>query len=610
MSKPTKQTPKLDYTAQNKLPKLGACPTNWDMAKFYYQSIDDPQLAIDVQKAERAFQSFAKNYRGGDFTKNPKTLKAALTALNRLDERTELGKPMRYLSLLSTLNATDDTITKKLNLLSQRLTTASNQLLFFSLELAHVSKKQQKQFLETDALAPWRYELEQLFRNGQYQLSEPEEQIIRLLGDCSYGMWVEATEKMLGKRTVTYRGETIPVNSAIDRVSGLPFKEQPKLWRLIMQEIEPLQEYVEHELTAIATRKKISDQLRGYQKPYSATVIAYEDDEASVEALVSAVSDRGFALSKKFYRLKAKLHKQKRISYAQRSASIGQPPVIPFKQATEVCRDVFYSVNEQYGEIFDRLLTNGQIDVYPKAGKRGGAFCSGDTGQPTHVFLNHTDTFRSLETFAHEMGHAIHTERSKQQPTHYQSYSTTTAETASTLFESLLFEAILKQASATEQSILLHDKLAGDVATIQRQIAFFNFELAVHQTVRKQGGITHQELNQMMQQHLRSYCGAAVEIDELDGHSYIYVPHFRYGFYVYTYTFGILMSRLMAQAFAADTTYRDKIDQFLTAGGSQRVADIFASIGLDTKNSDTFEQGLTAMEREIDQLAKLTQKAK
>ena len=419
-------------------------------------------------------------------------------------------------------------------------------------------------------------------------------------------MWVEATEKMLGRKSITYKGKTLPVNSAFDVLTSLPIKEQPVFWELLMKEIGTLDEVVENELTAVCTRMKISDELRGYNKPYSASVIDHEDDEKSVEALIAAVSTTGFNLSKKFYKLKAKLHGVDKLDYSQRSAQLQDAPTIDFNQATEICRDVFYGVNPIYGAKFDKILTKGQIDVYPKQGKRGGAFCWGDVAQPTNVFLNQADTLRSLETYAHEMGHAIHTERSKEQPAHYQGYSTTTAETASTLFEGLLFDAVLAQANESDKATLLHDKLSGDVATVQRQIAFFNFELEMHNIVREQGGITRSELNKLMQKHLKSYCGPAVTIDEVDGNSYIYVSHFRYGFYVYTYSFGMLMSCVMAEKFTADNTYAEQIDTFLTAGGSDTVANIFKSIGLNTKKAATFEYGLEKMATEIKLLQKLT----
>ncbi len=606
MSKKQNINNTLSYIPKNILPKLGKYPNSWDMKGLYYKSITDPQIEKDVQATERAYLNFAKRYRTSDFATNPKTLFKAVSELNKLDENPIYGKAGRYLGLLTALDSGDEAASKKLNLLSQRLTKAGNEMLFFGIELAKVPKQKQNELLKHPLLTDFKYDLKQLFENAKHQLTESEEKLLRQLGDCSYGMWVEMTEKMLGKRSITFKGEEIPVNSAFDRVGSLPFKDQPAFWKILMQEIAPLAEVVEHELTAVCTRKKLGDELRSYPKVYSAAVIGHEDNEKSVETLIAAVSTSGFELSKKFYKLKAKLHGQKKIDYSQRSASIGNAPVVDFSQATEICRDVFYGVNPTYGEIFDRILTNGQIDVYPKKGKRGGAFMTGETGQPTQVFLNQVDTIRALQTYAHEMGHAIHTERSKTQPAHYQDYSTTTAETASTFFEGLVFDAVLEQATPDKRALLLHDKIGGDVATIQRQIAFHNFELEMHTHVREQGAISHTELNQLMQKHMRAYCGPAVNISELDGHSYIYVSHFRYGFYVYTYTFGILMSSLMAENLKSDPSYSTQIDKFLTAGGSDTVANIFKSIGINTNKIETFEGGLDKMQAEITLLQKLT----
>lgn len=607
MSNKAKKGNTFSYTPTYNLPKLPKkIPTQWDMQGLYYKSINDPQIEKDVAATERVYKAFVKKFKGSDFTSNPKTLRSALDTLNRLEENPITAKPSRYLGLLSTLDSSNDEVNKKLSLLSQRMTKAGNELLFFGLELAKTSKEDQKKFLASAELSDFTYYLQGVFENAKYHLTEAEEKIMRLLSDTSYGMWTDMTEKMIGKKSVKYKGKEVPVNEALNLLPGLSFTEQPKFWKLIMEELSSLAEVTEHELTAVCSRVKISDDLRGYKKPYSASVISKEDDEKSVEALIEAVSTKGFDLSKKFYAYKAKLHGVDTLQYGQRNATLGATPVIDFTQATEICRDVFYGVNPDHGALFDKILLNGQIDVYPKKRKRGGAFCSGETAQPTQVFLNHVDTINSLETYAHEMGHALHTEVAKSQPAHYQEYSLTTAETASTLFEGLLFDAVMAQASESDKAALLHNKLIGDISTVQRQIAFHNFELEMHTTVREQGAITHNELNLMMQKHLKSYCGPGVDINETDGHSYIYVGHFRYNFYVYTYVFGILMSSIMAEKFTADNAYASNIHKFLSAGGSDNVANIFKSIGLNTKKIETFEYGLSKMENEIKLLQKLT----
>lgn len=608
MSKKQKKTGKFAYTPTNTLPKLGKIKTTWDLKKHYYTSEKDPQIEKDLQKTERALIAFAKKFKNSDFTTNAKTLRAAYDTLAKIESDPATARPGRYFGLRTALNSGDVVAEKKLNLISERLTKASNETLFFSIELGKISATQQAKFLKDPLLQDVTYALTRIFLEAKHNLSEPEERILRLLSGPSYDMWVDATEKMLGRKTIAYKKKTIGVNEAIDLVGSVSFKEKPKLWNLITTEIASLDEVVENELTAICTRKKIGDELRGFAKPYSATALNYEDNEKSLEALVHAVSTIGFENSKRFYKLKAKLHDVKKLEYAQRTATVGDNQTIPFAQAVEICRDVFYGVKEDYGRIFDRMLTSGAIDVYPKHGKRGGAFMSGQVAQPTKVFLNHVDTMRSVETLAHEMGHAIHTECSKTQPVIYQGHSTTTAETASTLFEGLLFDAIYDQAPESARTILLHDKLLNEMSTIQRQIAFFNFELDMHTTMRTQGAMTRTELNTLMQKHLRSYLGPAVIVNEADGHSYIYVGHFRYGFYVYTYAFGILMSSIMAERYRHDRNFVEKIDEFLKAGESADVQSIFKKIGIDTEKPESFTTGLQRQTEEIATLEKLTRK--
>jgi oligoendopeptidase F len=217
---------------------------------------------------------------------------------------------------------------------------------------------------------------------------------------------------------------------------------------------------------------------------------------------------------------------------------------------------------------------------------------------------------KSVETLAHEMGHAIHAARSSTQPAFYDGHSIVTAETASTLFENLVFDALFAQASDQAKLVLLHDKITGDIATMQRQIAFFNCELEIHNTIHAQGTMTLDELKTCMQKHLTAYLGSSVTITPLDGASYIYIPHLRYGFYVYSYTFGNLMSTIMAANYKADNAYRDKIDTFLCAGQSDTVVNIFKKIGINTTKADTFTKALEAHANDLALFAKLIKKDK
>lgn len=582
--------------------------TAWDL-RLFYKSAEDPQIEHDVQKAERACARFAKTYRNVDFSRNQKKLLAALRAYESLMGMPEFDRAGRYFGFRKELDAGDSVAEKKLNKLSDRLTKAGNLLLFFELALGKLPVAIQKKLLRDSAFEHFKYYLSRVFLEAKYQLTEPEEKILNLKSLPASQLWVAGTEKILNQKSVLHKGKEMPLMEAFNQVSRLPKRERRILWEKAIAVCEGMSDVAENELNAVVLNKKINDELRGYRRPYSATVIGNENTEESIEALVTAVTDR-FDLSARFFALKARMLGERQLFYPDRSAPYGKSITVSFKDAVEILREVFYDLNPLYGQILDRMLEGGQVDVYPKKGKSGGAFCAGGVNQPTMVLLNQVDDMHSLTTFAHEMGHAIHTERSKMQPVLYQDYSTATAETASTLFENLVFESLLTRLSEKERVVALHDKISDDIAAIMRQTAFFNFERELHDTIRAEGSMTRQEMAACHRRHLAAYLGKKVTVTEQDGYAYVYVPHFRMFFYVYTYAYGNLISNVLAERWRDDPSYIKDIDTFLTAGGSATPEDIFKNIGVDTANVSFFKDGLTSLEARIDELERLVRKGK
>lgn len=570
-------------------------------------SAKDPRIEADLKATESAYEAFAKKWSRNDF-KNAKDLKTALTDYEALSGMPEITRPGRYFSFRQCLDVNDREASRALALMSKRLRRASDQILFFTLKLGKLPDSLKKEYLKAADLSHFRYYLDRIFVGAKHDLSEAEEKIVRLKSRQSSGMWFQAVEKIISNRQINFKNKLLHLPEALETIDLLPIKDRIKLWDLIIVEMKKIGEMAEHELSAIIEDARGEDELRGYEKPYSTTALAYEHDEKSIENLVKAVSTKGFKLSQKFYKLKAKYHGVKELHYTEKYRSIGADLTITFEEAMEACRDVFYGLKTEYGEIFDRMLKNGQIDVFPNKGKQGGAFMSGEVGHPTHVFLNHVPNFKSLETLAHEMGHAIHGHRSEQNSPLYQGFSIVTAETVSTLFENLVFDAVYKQADEKDRVVLLHDRITRDISTIERQVAFFNAELEMHETIHTKGSIQSDELAACMHKHLKAYLGPGVKLSKDDGYSYVYISHLRYGFYVYSYAFGLLMSTLMSQKYKEDSSYIENIDKFLSAGSSDTVVNIFKSIGIDTTKEDTFLKALDNHAADIKQFEKFVNK--
>lgn len=588
--------------------KTAKYKTAWDLTLFY-KSLNDPQIEKDVVEAEKAYELFAKKYsKKQDYLKGGNPLLKILNDWEKLQE-TKFDLVFRYLHFIVDLDASNSKAQALNNVITARATAASNKVIFFELSLSKISKNMQKLIMADKRLSKYYYYLSLIFKTAQYNLSEKEEKILSLKSQPAHRMWVDAQGKFISSQNITFKGREMSLAEAIDLRITLGTKDRHALHKILIDRCKEISFYSEAELSAIVTNKKTSDDLRGFKSPEEATILSYQNEKKSVDNLV-ATTTKYFSVSHRFYKLKAKLMGVKQMSVADISASVGKSlKKTNLDEAVTLIRESFTKADPEFREMFDRMLEKGQIDIYPKKGKKGGAYCSWSHNGPTVVLMNYVDSPRSVETLAHEMGHAIHGELSKGQPILYEDCTTSVAEVASTFFENILFDHVFPSLPEKEKFFALFSHVQDDISTVFRQIAFFNFEKEMHATVSLKGAMSADELAKTYAKHLKSYLGPAVGFQPNDGYGYVYVPHFRSFFYVYSYAYGQLISKAMYGNFKKDPSFMTNVRKFLSAGSSMSPEDIFKSIGIDTSKPAFFEDGLKSIEQDIIELEKLAKKA-
>lgn len=577
----------------------------WDF-KLFYKSDNDPQMEKDLLVYESAVSSFEKKYKDKtDYLLDSKKLSKVLDEYEKLISMPEAYKPLHYFHLKKDINSKDKVTQSRVGIYEERFHKQSNRVIFFRLSLGKISKDKQKEFLKDKNLNKYHYFLERIFINAKYELSEKEEKIINLLNTPAYSMWVQGVSKVLSSQEVKFRGNNIPINEASGILTSLETKERRVLGDRLNQKFKEVSDFSEAEINAVVTKKKIIDELCGFENPYQSTVVSYENEEKVIDNLVDVVT-KNFKIAHRFYKVKAKILKEDKLYYADRSAKIGNlNKSFSFDETVSIISSAFSKFGVEYEQVFKDYLKRGQIDVYPSIGKKGGAYCWGVYQIPTVVLLNYTNNFNSVMTLAHEMGHAFHTELSHTQSPIYADYTTSVAETASTLFENFVFDEVFEKLSNREKVIALHDKINGSVATIFRQIACFNFEKELHEKIRKDGYLSKGDIATLMNKHMKSYLGPVFEMREGDGYFFVNWSHIRRYFYVYSYAYGALISDALYLEYKKDNTFKDKIEEFLKAGGSKSPENIFSDIGIDIRNPKFFENGLKVIEEDIKKLEKL-----
>lgn len=597
------QAKKFSYTPTYDLPKIDKIQTEWNLKDLFYSSPNDPKIDKAVSAAEKKYKLFAKKYKDRSYTRNDSTLLKSLQDYERLHD-TELDKVFVYLYLCKEKNANDTTAEQALNMLQQRAMSFSNEIVFYTLEIGKLPTARQKKLLKDPIFNPFHHLLHGIFETAKFSLSEAEEKILGLKSLTSNSLWISGTEKILGNTTIVVNKKEESLNGAMMEMLDAPKKRRHQLWDAISTKLQDLGPIAENELTAVILDKKINDELRGYKKPYTSTIQSFDSTEKTLHALTETVRTKGYQLSHRYYKLKKRIYNQK-LSYIDRDDYPKRLPELPYETAVTICRDAFYSFNPIYGEIFDEMLTGGHIDVFPKKGKGGGAFCISTINCPTLLMLNHSSDFGSLRTLAHEMGHGIHAYRSKIQPILYQDHSTLTAETASTFFESVVAEKLIQQLTSQQKEIYLNTSISEKIGVIIMCIARYEAELEIHETIRTQGAMTWQDMSSVLAKHFKAYCGSSINITDTDGLSVIAKTHYRRNFYQYSYSLGAIASSIMFENCIRDEKYKDKVDLFLCAGEKDSVENIFKEIGINVSNKRILEQGLTLLEKEIETLEKL-----
>ncbi len=580
---------------------------HWNLG-LLYKNEHDPEIEKDTKITENIFIAFEKKYKDKDFTSTTKKLLAALKDYEKAAGVAD-SKGLIYFLLAKDVDTTNTTISAKESVINQRLQKAFNKIKFFELEIAQLSKTTQGQYLKDTALAKYSYFLKKIFDTAKYNLSEKEEKLLSLVRQTSSSMWVDANKKLLSQQTVPFKGKNIPASEAMEIIPDLPKYERRALRKALNTVLKSISFLTEAEINAVYNFKKLVDEERGFKNPYSSTIIGYENDEKEIEALVKSTT-KHFSLSHRYYKLHAKLIGEKKLEVADLYAKIGEiDRKFDFESGVSLVKKTFTKFGKEYADILHEYLIKGQIDVYPGQKKRSGGYCMSNAHLPVFVFLNYADNIKSVETLAHEMGHAFHAELSKKNSPLYQDYTISVAEVASTFFEQFVSDEVKESLSEEEQMILLHQRIGRDIMTIMRQIACFNFELELHQKIRKEGQVSKEEMAKLMNKHMQSYMGDAVTLTEDDGYIFVSWSHIRRFFYVYSYAYGLLISRTLYEKWKENKSYKTKIEQFLSAGGSMSPKDIFKSIGINT-NEAFFEAGLKGIEADIIKLEKLAKKYK
>lgn len=278
---------------------------------------------------------------------------------------------------------------------------------------------------------------------------------------------------------------------------------------------------------------------------------------------------------------------------------------VTYEESKALVKEALKPLGEEYGKLLDKAYAEHWMDVYENKGKTTGAFSCGVHGVHPYVLLNFTDTLDDAFTMAHELGHAMHSYKSREtQDYANHDYRILVAEVASTVNEVLLTKHLLKtETDKKRRAYILNHFLEGFRTTVFRQTLFAEFERKAHEMEQAGEPLTAQSLNKVYRDLNELYYEGAV-VNDLMEIEWARIPHFYNAFYVYQYATGFSSAVAIASRILTTGDPSDYL-RFLTLGGSDYPLAELKVAGVDLTKPDAVLSALDVFQASLDELEAL-----
>jgi len=557
-------------------------------------------------------------------------LKRRAEALERRRERLDEVTPQEFQELLRELEAYydlasrarayaalrfyEDSNDESAQALFARVTSLlselASRLVFFEVWWKSLPEEQAKKLLAA-AGERYRYWLEKLLAWRPHTLSEEAERAVRLKDVAAkahaktYSVLnnrYRISFEVAGERVTIQRSELMKYThhkdpavrrAAYEAALGL-FAEES----LVLGEL--------YRLVVLDWRNEYLN-LRGFPRPISARNKMNDLPDEVVEALLMAVGEEA-GVFRDYFRLKAKALGAERLSRYDLFAPLGEKKrQFSFDEALKRVEAAFRRFDPEFAELALKVVREGHIDVYPRPGKRSGAFSYGPApGVTPYLLLNFQGEARDVATLAHELGHAVHSLLAAHHPIFTFHAPLPLAETASTFAELILTDALLAEEKDPEiKASIIAQQLENAYATIARQAYFARFEMKAHDLLA--GGSPLAAVHEAYFESLKEHLGDAVTLPEAFRYEWLMVPHFYHTpFYVYAYAFGQLLVFSLYQRYREEgPAFVPRLKKILSAGGSAPPAEILAEIGFDISKVEFWRRGFLPLKERVAELEEL-----
>ena len=582
---------------------LGNLP-QWDLTDLYPDT-ECAELKDDLIQVELMAKDFSKAFRGKLKDLTGKKFGTAIAEYEDIEE--VLGRVLSYAQLVYAGDVSDPEIGRFYQTMQEKINEITAHLLFFSIELNAIDDDVLNKKLGTPEATKYRPWLKNLRAFKTHQLEEQLESLLHDKRVAGQGAWCRLFDETMADMRFEQGEKKLTSEEVMNMLSDPDEKVRQSAADILGKELSAHARTFSLITNTLAKDKEIEDRWRSLETPQSSRNLSNQVEDHVVDALSEAVTQSYRDISHRYYKLKAKWFGKEQLDHWDRNAPLpnADNKIIPWEQATEVVLAAYKDFSPELASVAANFFDKPWIDAAVRPGKSSGAFAH-PTVPSVHPYLllNYQGKTRDVMTLAHELGHGCHQVLAGPQGALLADTPLTLAETASVFGEMLTFRKLSNiESDPLQKKVMVAGKVEDMINTVVRQIAFFNFELRVHQA-RRDAELTADAICDLWIEVQSESLGPAVRLDDNYRWYWTYIPHFIHSpFYVYAYAFGdCLVNSLYSVYEESPNGFENKYLDLLRAGGSKRHAEMLAPFGLDASDPAFWQKGLGIVKGLIDEL--------
>ena len=569
--------------------------TNWDLTVFY-KDFDDPAFKADLGGLDASIAALTEAVAA------PCEDEAAkLTAL--VGQVEALGMTFERLMLMVELTLSVDAQNKPANAAmaplmrsAMLMEQANNALGRYLSKLENLSELVHS----NETLSARAFALLEMAENAKHQLPEALEEPVMKMQLSGGQAFSQLRDKLDATLTVDYDGKAIPLSAARAMAYDADADVRRKAYDAELVSYKKIEIPMSYCLNNIKAEGETMAKLRGYKGVLDMALAHFRMDEKTLDAMWTAIREALPELREYFKAKGRLLGHENGLPFYDLFAPVGHASrTYTVEEARALLLDLFGRFCPEMGDMMRAAFDEGWIDMYPREGKSGGAFCAGYYEKNiSRVMTNFAGSASDVSTLAHELGHAFNNRMLRHKPLMMNDTPMPLAETASTFNETLLIAQLLKDATPEEELTLLDSCLVEQTQTMVDIYSRFLFEQKVV-AAQADHALDVAELKEtMLWAQDQSYGDG---LDPAFRHPYMWACKSHYyspnvHFYNFPYAFGGLFARGLYARYEQEgeafvPVYCDLLSRF----GSDTIANVTASVGIDVTTPDFWRSAVESV---------------